>query len=65
MRGLSESDEELAEHLLQLEEGGQYRWTGKNGDDKLLHCVRREKGRVIPFEERLRISTPRNGLNRN
>lgn len=51
MRGLSESDEELAEHLMQLEEGGQYRWTGKNGEDKLLNCVRREKGRVIPFEE--------------
>lgn len=51
MRALSESDQELMEHLLRLEEGGQCCWTGKNGEEKLLNCVRREKGRVIPFEE--------------
>lgn len=51
MRALSESDEELVHNLLQLEEGGQYAWTGRNGEEKQLLCIRREQGTCAPFEE--------------
>lgn len=51
MRTFSEADEELVYNLLQLEEGGQCVWTGRNGEEKQLLCIRREPGALAPFDE--------------
>lgn len=51
VRTFSEADEELVNNLLQLEEGGQCVWTGRNGEEKQLLCIRREQGALAPFDE--------------
>lgn len=51
IRFLSESDEELVNHLIRLNEGERISWKGRNDEEKLLNCTRREKGRLIPYEE--------------
>jgi hypothetical protein len=48
---MTEADEELANKLLQLEEGGQTNWTGSNGEEKQLICTKREAGEYLLYEE--------------
>lgn len=51
IRALTESDEELVQYLLQLEEGGQLSWTSEDGSEKQLQCTKREPGRTLSYEE--------------
>lgn len=51
VRAMTEADEELANKLLQLEEGGQTNWTGSNGEEKQLICTKREAGEYLLYEE--------------
>lgn len=51
VRAMTEADEELANKLLQLEEGGQTTWNCDSGETKQLICTKREPGGYLPYEE--------------
>lgn len=51
VRAMTEADEELANKLLQLEEGGQTTWNSDSGETKQLICTKREPGGYLPYEE--------------
>lgn len=51
MRAMTEADEELANKLLQLEEGGQSTWSDDSGAKKQLICTKREAGGYLSYEE--------------
>lgn len=51
VRAMTEADEELANRLLQLEEGGQTTWSSGSGETKQLICTKRESGGVLSYEE--------------
>lgn len=51
VRAMTEADEELANRLLQLEEGGQTTWSNHSGETKRLICTKRESGGILSYEE--------------
>ncbi|MFQ9583613.1 MAG: hypothetical protein ACLRZY_09215 [Blautia hansenii] len=51
IRAMTEADEELANKLLQLEEGGQSTWGDDSGAKKRLMCTKREAGGYLSYEE--------------
>lgn len=51
IRALAETDEVLVQYLLQMEAGGQMNWRDADGRERQLQCVKREPGRILPYEE--------------
>ena len=51
VRAMTEADEELANKLLQLEEGGETTWNSDSGETKRLVCTKREPEGYLPYEE--------------